>query len=430
MSYDERERKRRGRRRFRALIISLTFLYLILRSGPTLIANNSKTILPERDILVEKLMAQGVAIKNETLIRATSSGELELFPNEGDRLSSGTKVASVSGTNYNSSLKEELEQIEKSILALEKSEADTELLIKDKDKIGDIQKKLSLELQELINKGEYDQVYLLKEKITLYNNKSDEVNQSDTLISQSLEKLKQRKEDITSEINSNFVNYYTNMGGIVSYNIDGYEEIYISRDFENYVYEKIKKGDIPQKSLKEKSNVEANQPIYKIIDNFEWYMAIKIDDIKEIANYEIRDLIRIEFKENKEELVGRIVAINKSKDKAVVVLRFNNKLHEFYDIRFPEIYIIKNKIEGFKIPNKAIVEKDSIKGVYIKDVEGIVKFRPVNIIGEEGNYIYVDMGDNKSQIKLSGNEELVKTISNYDEIFLKSASLKDGQILD
>ena len=430
VAYDKREKRRRRRSGIQALVISLIFLYLIIRSVPTLLANNAKTILPEKDILVEKVMAQGFVIKNEILIRATSSGELEVFPDEGERLSGGSKVASVSSTNYNSSLKQELEQIEKSIVALEKSEADTVLLTKDKDKIEDIQKSLSLELQELINKGEYDQVYLLKDKIALYNNKSNEVKGSDTLISQSLEKLKSRKENITLEINSNFVNYYTNTGGILSYNIDGYEEIYIPREFENYVYDKLKTADIKNKDTKEKLNVEANEPIYKIVDNFEWYMGIKIEDIEEMESYEIRDVIRIEMKEDKQELSGRVIAINMSKDNGVVVVKFTNKLHELYNIRFPEIYIIKSKAEGFKISNKTLVEKDSIKGVYIKDTGGIVRFRPIDIIGEEGNYIYVNMGNNKSQIEDPVNGELVKTISNYDEIFLNTKRLKEGQILD
>ena len=430
MAYNEREKKRMKKRKLRILAISITFLYLVLRSVPALLASNAKTILPERSILVQKNWGQGFIIKNEIITRATGSGELEIFVDEGDRLSAGVKVLSISGVNYNSSLKQELEQIEKSIIALQKSEADTELMIKDKDKIEDIQKDLSFELQELINKGEYDQVYILKEKITLYNNKSDEVSQSDTLVSQSLEKLKTRKENITLEIDSNFANHYTKTGGIISYKIDGYEETYIPRDFENYVYEKLKVDNIKDEGLKEKVKAESNDPIYKTIDNFEWYMGIKIEDLKEIEGYEIGDLIEIEIKEDKQELQGKIIAINISKDKAVLVIRFNNKLHEYYDMRFPETYIIKNKVEGFKIPSKAVDEKDSIKGVYIKDKGGIVRFRPINIIAEEGDYIYVDTGNNRSQIELPGKEELITTIATYDEIFLNTARLKDGQILD
>lgn len=430
MEYNEREKKRRRRSRLRALAISVTFLYLIFRSVPTLIASNAKTILPEKDTLVQKSFAQGFIIKNEVVTKANGSGELEIISNEGDRISSGTKVASISGTNYNSSLQQELEQIEKSIIALEKSEADVDVLVKDKDKIGDMQKELSYELQNSINNKDYDQVYLLKEKIVLYSNKSEEVNQVDTLVGQSLEKLKARKENIMSEINDNFSNYYTDMGGILSYNIDGYEELYIPRDFENYVYDKLKIANIKEKDVAVKSKVEVNDSIYKIVDNFEWYMGIKIEDMKEIETYEIRDLIKIEMKDDKEELVGRIVAINISKGKAVLVIKLNIKLHEYYNIRFPEIYIIKNKIEGFKIPNKAVIEKDSIKGVYIKDTGGIVRFRPIKILSEEGNSTYVSMGNNKSQIQLGDDQELIKTISNYDEIFLNTTGLKDGQVLD
>lgn len=430
MSYNEREKKRRGKRRFRTLLISFIFLYLIFRSVPSLLANNAKTILPERNILIKKNAAQGFMIKNEMIARATSNGELELFSDEGVRLSAGTEVASISTANDSSSLKQELEQIEKSIIALEKSEADTEIMIKEKDKIGDVQESLGIEIQELINRGEFDQVYLLKEKLALYNNKSKEVTYEDTLLGQSLEKLNSRKKTIRNEIDSNHINYYTNSGGILSYEIDGYEEIYITKDFENYSYDKLNLSNIGGKEKKKKSDIAIDEPIYKIIDNFEWYMGIKIEDIKEIKGLEIKDIIRIEMKEDKKELLGRVIAINNSKNKAVIIIKFNTKLHEYYNNRFPEIYIIKDKIEGFKIPNKTIVEKDSVKGVYIKDLSGIVRFRPIKIVGEDGKYTHVDMGNSKSQIKLKDGEESVRTISIYDEIFLNNTNIREGQIIN
>lgn len=430
MAYNEREKKRKKKKKFRGLLISTIFLYLIFRSVPALLASNAKTILPERDTLINKQLVQGFIIKDETIVRATGSGDLELFSEEGVRLSSGSKVANISSINNSSSLKQELEQIEKSIIALEKSEADAKTMIQDKEKIEGIKEELERELQESINEGKFEEIYLLKEKLVLYNGKSDEVAKTDTLIGQSLENLKLRKEIIDKDMDSNHINYYTNYGGIVSYKLDGYEEIYIPKDFENYSYDKLNIGNIKIKDVKVKSKIEVDEPIFKIIDNFEWYMGIKIEDIKEIEQYEIGDVIRIEIEEDKPEILGRIISINNSKNKSVLIVKFNTKLHEHYNERFPEVYLIKSKFEGLKIPDKSIVEKDSIKGVYIKDTSGIVRFRPVNIIGEDDKFVYVEMGNSSSHINVEGVEEPVKTISIYDEIFINTNNVKEGQILN
>ena len=111
-----------------------------------------------------------------------------------------------------------------------------------------------------------------------------------------------------------------------------------------------------------------------------------------------------------------------------MVIEFTDKLHDYYSIRFPEIEIIKSKVDGLKIPTKAVIDKDSIKGVYIKDKSGIVKFRPIKILGEEGNNTYVDLGDNNANITLEGAEKSVQTITLFDEIFVNTINIKEGQI--
>lgn len=430
MTYNARVKKRNRRKKFRLLLISTIFLYLIFRSVPSLLANNARTILPEKHTLVDKTLAQAFIIKDESVIKATSNGDLEIFSDEGARLSAGTKVASISGIEDNSFLLEELDQIEESIRALEKSGLDPGSMIKDQEKIDEIQDSLTMELQESINKGEFEKIYSLKEELAVYNSKDKDLSKTDTLIGQSLENLKNRKEKISSEINNNRIDYYTNRGGIISYELDGYEEIYIPKDFENYDYDRLTLGSIKYKNKKNKSKSVVDEPIFKIIDNFQWYMCIKIDDLKEIEQYENRDMLRIQMKEDEEEIVGQIIAINNSKDKSVMVVKFDTRLHDYYMKRFPQVYLIKNKVEGFKIPKKAIVDQDSIKGLYVKDGSGIVRFRPVNIIEEEERDVYVEIGDNNSHISLPGEEETVKTISIYDEIFLNPNNIREGQILD
>ena len=106
MSYDDRKRNRQRKKRFRITVISFILLYLILRSVPTLLANNAKTILPEVGTLIDKFGAQGFVIKNETIVKATSKGELELLPKEGTRVSAGTEIANINILNEHSSLKQ------------------------------------------------------------------------------------------------------------------------------------------------------------------------------------------------------------------------------------------------------------------------------------------------------------------------------------
>jgi putative membrane fusion protein len=431
MSYDDRKRNRQRKKRFRITVISFILLYLILRSVPTLLANNAKTTLPEMGTLIDKFDAQGFVIKKETIVKATSNGELELLPKEGTRVSAGAEIANINILNEHSSLKQELEQINNSIIALEKSESDAEIIIKEKGKIEELQISTIDDLQSMINVGKFDEVYLLKEKLNLYDDKVSDVSSKDTLLGQSIENLKSRKKVINEEMNKNHMKYYSDHGGIISYKVDGYEELYFPKDFENYTYDKINLHTSAKDKINDKkTSINVGEPIFKIVDNFEWYIGIKVEDMKSIKDLENNKGIIIEIKEDKKELRGRIVAINTSGNKGVIIIKLDTMLHEYYNMRFPELNIIKSKIEGLKIPTKSIVDKESLKGVYIKDPSSIVRFRPINILGEDEKYTYIEKGDSKAFIKVNGEENPVKTITLFDEVFLNTSNIKEGQILN
>lgn len=429
MSYSTREKRRRNRKIFQVVTILFIFLYFIFSAVPVLLANNAKTVLPEKDTLIDKFSASGFIIMKESVTNSTSNGDVELFLNEGERIASGVKTASVNSLNDTSSLKQELLQIEESILALKKSETETKLILTENIKIEELQESLINELQDMIALGKYDNIYILKEQLALYEDKAKDISFTNTLVGKSLDTLYAKKESIEKNINSNHIKYYSNSGGIISYTIDGYEDIFLPKDFKNYYYDKLIAGNKLDK-IKEGSKVSVGQPIYKIIDNFEWYMAIKVENIKDIDDFKINNILRINMKDNNQELKGEIVAINISENKAVIVLKLNDKLHDYYNIRVTDVEVIKSKIDGLKVPTQAIIDKDSIKGVYIKDKSGIVKFRPVIIIGQDINSTYVDIGDHYGNIILEGEEKSVRTITLFDEIFLNTANIKDGQILN
>lgn len=429
MSYSTREKRRKRRKMLQVIATLFIFIYFIFRAIPSLLANNSKTILPEKDTLIDKFSASGFIIMNESVTNSTSNGDVELFLNEGERIASGVRTAIVNSLNDTSHLRQELSQIQESILALKRSETETKIIITENIKIEELQKSIINELQDMIVLGKYDKIYILKEQLALYEDKAKDISFPNTLVGKSLDALYAREESIEKDINSNYIKYYSNSGGIISYSMDGYENIFLPRDFENYYYDKLLVGN-KINNKKVEATVSVGQPIYKIIDNLEWYMAIKVENIKDIELFKVNDILRINMINEDQELKGKIMAINVSENKAVVVLKLNDKLHDYYNIRVTDLEVVKSKIDGLKVPTQAIIDKDLIKGVYIKDKSGIVKFRPIAIIGQDINNTYVDMGDQYANIILEGKKESVRTITLFDEIFLNTTNIKDGQILN
>lgn len=208
--------------------------------------------------------------------------------------------------------------------------------------------------------------------------------------------------------------------GIISYKIDGYEKKFIPREWERYTYDLL---DFP-----EEDNKIIIKDGIKIIKNYNWYLAFISSDLEKYK-YEVGDIINIYFKKEDINTYGRVVALNEDKDQIVYIVRFNSYLEQIYTNRFPEFEIIVEKKFGLKVPTRSIIEKDGIYGVYIKELNGIVKFRAVEIIFQDNEHTIVSKSPD-GFMKLQGEDFLRRTITIYDEVFTNPSRLEDGQILN
>lgn len=411
-------RVQKKKRKKKIILIPLTFLviYFIISSIPLIFGNPYKTILPEDDILFRKIEGQGVLIKEEYVSFAEGNGQIERIVKEGERVAAGKEVARISLLKDTSGLKQELLEVEQKIDTLSKSNRQVTSIENDKMKLEDIQNNIVDNIQKSINEGNFLDVHRSKEEILIYNGKLNNASNENTLLNQSIESLKETKKSLIEKIDKNNLRCYSSDSGLVSYEIDGYENIFLPHDFENYTYDNLNIDENTKNEIQNKISVGA--PVFKIINNFEWYLALKITNIKDIEGYKIGQALNIEIEDK--EIRGNIVAINTTYNKAVMVIKFTDYLHEIYNIRFTNAKIIKEKIESYKIPVKTVFDYEGKKGVYIKEINGIVKFKPVNIIDVVGDYAYIEKAD------INGN---IKTISLYDEIFLDPTTVVDGQIL-
>lgn len=430
MSRKERELKRKKKKRFQIALISFIFLYLFIRSVPSVFGSAFKTILPESINIEDKVIAEGIIIKKENLYKADAEGKVELIINEGERVAAGSRVANLILLNDTSTLNQELEELDKKIEVLSQTEKDSEIIKDDEEKVEENIEETIYELQNSIIQGDYKNTEILKGKISIYSTKQKDITGENTLISQSLDSLKVKQNEIKEQISNNTISYFPGQAGIVSFKIDNFEEIYSFNHKDNFTYSDFKLVSNKEESVENNKNVKVGDPIFKIIDNFKWYMMIKVDDSKTIDGYKEGDSIVLTSKDIEGELKGIIKSIGKEKGKALIQCEFNTDFYDYYDKRFIDVNIIKYKYDGFKIPTKSIVDKDGQKGVYIKDISGIIKFKPVEILKEEDKITYIKSGDKNNEINIKGSDKPLKTVAIFDEILRNTINVKEGMIIN
>ena len=159
-------------------------------------------------------------------------------------------------------------------------------------------------------------------------------------------------------------------------------------------------------------------------------MLIKIDNVDDIEGYKEGDSILLSGKDIIGNLRGHIEKISIEGDKGVILCRFNRNFENYYDKRYIKLDIIKNKYDSFRIKKKCVIEKDGLKGVYIKDISGIVRFRPIEIISEDEDYVYISTGDKNNYIYIEEGDKRLRTVRQFDELILNPSYVEEGMILE
>lgn len=429
MGKEERDKRRKKKKRFRFIFISFVLLYLVFRSVPALYASNLKTTLIEEGSIEESIDLEGLIVRNERIYRSDGDGKVNRLIDEGERVKVGTKIAEITLSNDESALTSKLNEINEKINAIEKvneenkSQSDNEKAVQNVDS-------LLKTIQESVIEGDYAQVNSLKEQLYESMGKQVKVSGDDTLARKSLEQLKEEREKLKKDIKDNTINCFSQEAGIVSFQTDGLEEILSGNNINNYSVDDFIKAKANIKNTVDDDKVNVGEPIFKIMDNYSWYLIGYIDEKKQISYLEKGDNVTFVIDGENNRVNGRVIKISTVKGQAFVVAKFNSHFHNYYNLRNVDVKIIKSNSEGLKIPNKAISEKEGTSGVYIKDESGIIKFRPIKILGKNDDIAIVSKGDSNSFIDIKGSDKKVKTVKLFDEILLSGGKIKEGRIVD
>ncbi|MGI6721812.1 MAG: HlyD family efflux transporter periplasmic adaptor subunit [Anaerovoracaceae bacterium] len=195
--------------------------------------------------------------------------------------------------------------------------------------------------------------------------------------------------------------------GYFSTYVDGYEDYFTPERMD-----RIKRNDAESHSgdavnLRRTKAVKGD-PIYKIADNSNWYILcwIKKDSI---GKYKVGNEVQVKLPGGT--VAAYVDSISKDMGEYRVILRTNRYYSDLMKTREAEASVITSDSEGLLVDNSCIVRKHGQAGVYVKSTTGDYVFRPVQVLGTDGEKSLVSESafyDDK------GNP--VNTVEMYDEV--------------
>ncbi len=359
-------------------IIVCSFLYVVQKYN-----NMIDTSILEYDELEEIINTDGIIIKDEAILSSKSIGDVKYYYNEGQKVNKGAYLADISTVSS-------AEQINAEIALINKALNSTDSVI-------------------TIGNGENG-------KYSKYTN----------------DELKVLKESFEKALTNNKVPVFSPKSGFVTYVFDGLEDTFKYEDVLDIMPSRLHNLEEVIVNTNNAGSVNVDDKLLKVINNFEFYMVCLVNN-SDISTYKEGSYIRVRFNDDDNIVFGYIEKINSSSEESVLIVSFDDFFYKVYNKRIVKTELIKNIYQGIKVDKEAVIEKDGITGVYVKDISNIIKFFPVDIIGSNDEYYMVSQGDiitEGDRGRITINDEIYSTVKAFDKVVLDSDKVYEGQIVD
>ena len=342
----------------------------------------------------------------------------------------------VKGENYKNGIKQIKAEGEKA----SKGEAIFRYYSKNEDDLIKQISELDLEIQEVMSnqKGAFNSDVVLienqiDEKVAQLNQNTDvniltelkkEINELITkkanIIGEKspsgsyLKQLIDKRSSLENELNSGAEYINAPESGIVSYKVDGLEEILTPDNFSALTKEYLEGLNLKTGSIIATSNESG-----KIINNFECYI-VTISSSEEAKNAKIGDEVNLRLSNNTETDAEISYISQENEEETLIAFKIDKNITELTNYRKMSFDIIWWSYSGLKIPNQAIVEQDGLKYV-VRNRAGYLSKILVKVENQNDKYAIVSSYDNDELKELGlADSEIAssKTLSVYDEILL------------
>lgn len=376
------------------IILSLIFIYL----GINCLIYLSRDKISIYEVAkgecetIKGISTTGIALRNEVVTNAPTSGYINYYVKEGNRVGVGNTLYTI---DENGDFSEMLESLAENDATLTQAN-----LTEIKDDI--------MKFVMSYDSKEFNNVYDFKYSLDAALLESINLN-SLNAINATLSENGGTALSLNRADRSGIVEFYTDgMETVTSTTVT--DEMF---DESNYQRTAIAPG----------TNVAVGTPIYKTIETEDWQVIIRLSE-EQAAAYAKTEVVTIYFP-TEDITTSAYFSIITNGNSHYGVIDLKRYMIQFAGSRFVDVQIIGDSVEGLKIPKTSITQKDfyTVPEAYLtkggesgdtgfqRDIlsngEALVEFVPVDVICTKDNLCYIDTNS-----KLAKGDVLVMPDSN------------------
>ena len=270
---------------------------------------------------------RGIALRTEEIVTAGDAGYVNYYAREGERVAYGNLVYTVDETGRLSDYIQANDSGENSLSDSDLSELKTEII----------------SFTNRFDRTEFSDVYSFK------------YNVEGTVLKLSNYNILENVNALNDASGTAFINLrYAQGSGIITYFIDGYEDLSLEDMTEEYFDQR----NYEKTYLVNNELVANGDPVYKLSTNEDWTIVIQVDDEVLLEDLIKKEYVEVKFLKNQYTSWGKVDTYTNEDGDTFVSLTFTNSMITFCTDRFIDIELLLDDEKGLKIPNSAIVTKE------------------------------------------------------------------------
>ncbi len=388
-----------------AMLICIYLIYTIylLMKEPTNIFTVENGRVSQEETIV------GYIIRDEQVVKGENyKNGIKQIKAEGEKAAKGESIFRYYSKNEDELIKQisELDQQIQEVMENQKGLFHSDVKL--------IENQIDEKVEKLNQNTDVNVLTELKKEINELITKKANIIGDESPSGSYLKQLINQRSSLENELNSGAEYIKAPESGIVSYKVDGLEEILTPNNFSG-----LTKEYLEGLNLKTGNIIATSSECGKIINNFECYI-VTISSSEEAKNAKIGDKVKLRLSNNTEVDAEISYISQENEEEMLIALKINEQISELTNYRKMSFDIIWWSYSGLKIPNQAIVEQDGLKYV-VRNRAGYLSKILVKVENQNDKYALVSSYDNEELKELGfADSEIAsaKTLSVYDEILL------------
>ncbi len=400
-------RKKVGKKKFITdIIFFITIIYIIYAIYLT-IKTPTDTIKVDKGVLTAEESATGYIIRDEVVVKGNSykNGIYQILSEE-EKAAKNQTIFRYYGNNEEE-LQQQIEEINQKIQEALKKEnifSTTDIKNLENQIDGKIQDLKQLkDVQALLEyKKQISDILMKKATIAGENSKSGSY----------IKKLIGQKEEYENKLIQGSEYVIAPQSGIVSYRVDGLEDVLKTNDFDNLTSQNLEELDVKTGKIIATSNEFA-----KVINNFECYIVTVLNS-NSAKQAEVGKNVLITLSSGEETNATIVNVKQQENDKVLIIFKVDTLTTDLIAYRKISINITWWTVSGIKVPNGSILEEENGQKYVIKKTNSGNTKCYIKILKTNDNYSIISSYTNEDLKALGMDINTYKGIDIYDNIML------------